>query len=311
MIAAQNTHVTIPLKEKNMNTEADRNGTIAESLLFDLTRAFALPQTKFTKSVIRLLVGRLARTAAEAAMEVDRTVAEGGPAAGARRSLPRFVKSYEARGTENIPPSGPLIIASNHPAFIDSFIITAHVDRPDYKAIIGDIPFLENMPHIREHAIFAPDEGNTMGRMRVIRESIRHLKSGGSLLIFPLGSIEADPEFMQDPDGDFHRWSHSLEIFMQRVPNLQILVTMVSGVISPAAMRHPITWFRKSRPDKQRLAFIYQLARQILSGRQIFDLTPRVTFGEILTGNHHKHVLAEVEQAACRTLEEHMSWKYV
>jgi hypothetical protein len=116
---------------------------------------------------------------------------------------------------------------------------------------------------------------------------------------------------MPDPDGEFHRWSRSLEIFMQRVPNLQILVTIASGVISPAAMKHPITWFRKARPDKQRLAFIYQLARQILSGRQIFDLTPRVTFGEILCGDHHEHVLAEIEQAACRTLEEHMAWKYV
>ena len=85
MIAAQNTHVTIPLKEKNMNTEADRNETIAESLLFDLTRAFALPQTKSTKSVIRLLLGRLARTAAEAAMEVDRTVSEGGKSFGKAR----------------------------------------------------------------------------------------------------------------------------------------------------------------------------------------------------------------------------------
>jgi hypothetical protein len=38
---------------------------------------------------------------------------------------------------------------------------------------------------------------------------------------------------------------------------------------------------------------------------------PRVTFGEVLTGNHHEHVLAEVEQAACRTLEKHMAWKHV
>ena len=250
-------------------------------------------------------------TAAEVAQEIDCAVAEGGAAAGARKTLPRFVKSYEARGLENIPSHGPLLIVSNHPASIDSFVITANVDRPDYKAIIGDIPFLENMPHIREHAIFAPEGNDMMGRMRVIRESIRHLKNGGALLIFPLGGIEADPEFMPDPDGEFHHWSRSLEIFMQRVPDLQILVTITSGVISPAAMRHPITWLRKERPDKQRLAFIYQLARQILSRRQIFDLTPRVTFGEILTGNNREHVLAEVEQAACRTLEKHMSWKYV
>ena len=294
-----------------MNTDTIDSTTIAESLIFDLNKAFGLPDTEFSKYFVRLVLGKVARAAAEVAVDIDRAVGEGGAAAGARKTLLRFVKSHEARGFENIPPSGPLIVASNHPASIDSFLITAHVNRPDYKVIIGDIPFFENMPHIREHAIFAPEGNDMMGRMRVIRESIRHLKNGGALLIFPRGNIEADPEFMPDSAGEFHLWSRSLEIFMQRVPDLQILVTIASGVISPAAMRHPITWFRKERPDKQRLAFIYQLARQILSGKQIFDLRPRVTFGEILTGDNHDCVLAEVEQAACRTLEKHMAWKYV
>jgi hypothetical protein len=146
--------------------------------------------------------------------------------------------------------------------------------------------------------------------MQVIRESIRHLKSGGSLLIFPRGEIEADPEFMPNPDCEFHHWSRSLEIFLERVPNLQVLVTIASGVISPVAMRHPITWFRRARPDRQRLAFMYQFIRQFLSGRQIFDLTPRITFGELITG-HHEHMLAEIEGAACRTLLQHMTWAHV
>jgi hypothetical protein len=146
--------------------------------------------------------------------------------------------------------------------------------------------------------------------MQVIRESIRHLKNGGALLIFPRGSIEADPAFMPDPDGEFHLWSRSLEIFLQRVPNLQILITIASGVISPVAMRHPITWFRKGRPDRQRLAFLYQLIRQFLSGKQLFDLAPRVTFGDCIVGNH-EHMLVEIEQAACRTLAKHMAWAHV
>jgi hypothetical protein len=116
---------------------------------------------------------------------------------------------------------------------------------------------------------------------------------------------------MPHPDREFSHWSRSLEIFMQRVPDLQILVTIASGVISRSAIRHPVTWFRKARPDRQRLAFIYQFVRQILSGGQIFDLTPRVTFGEILSGMNRDHMLAEIEQAARRTLERHLSWGHV
>jgi hypothetical protein len=98
---------------------------------------------------------------------------------------------------------------------------------------------------------------------------------------------------------------------MQRVPGLQILITIASGVISPSAMRHPITRFRTARPDRQRIAFMYQLARQMLSGKEIFSLTPRITFGEIIGGRNHEHMLAEIEQAARRTLYHHMTWTQV
>jgi len=285
--------------------------TLTETLIYELTKAFALPQTPTAKSLIRFIFGKAARAAAEVGIGLDCAVAEGGVPGGARWILPRFVVSHESRGMENIPSHGPLVIASNHPANIDSIVVSAHVNRPDYKVIIGDIPFFEHLPHVSDHAIYAPDPTNTMGRMQVVRESIRHLNSGGALLIFPRGGIEADPDFMPNSEGEFHHWSRSLEIFMNRVPGLQILITIVSGVISQSAFRHPITWFRKHRPDKQRLAFLYQLARQFLSGKEIFSLSPKVTFGELIHGNTHEHMLAEIEEAARRTLYKHLEWKQV
>ena len=294
-----------------MDTQPNEIHSLTETLIFELTKALALPQTEWAKSVVRLFFGKAARAAAEVGIGLDCAVAEGGIAAGARWILPRFVKSHEARGVEIIPAHGPLVIASNHPAAVDSIIISAHVERPDYKVIIGNIPFFQHLPNLSQHAIYAPEKTDTMGRMQVIRDAIRHLRQGGALLIFPRGGIEADPEFMPQSQGEFDHWSRSLEIFMQRVPNLQILVTIASGVISHAAMRHPITWFRKARPDRQRLAFLYQFVRQILSGRQVFDLTPRVTFGEILAGKNHEHTLTEIERAARRTLDRHMSWAQV
>ncbi len=294
-----------------MTTHDEDIHTLKETLVYELTKALALPQKEWTKNIIRAIFGRAAQAAAEVGIGLDRATAKGGIPAGARWVLPRFVKDHESRGVENIPATGPLVIASNHPANVDSIVISAHINRTDYKAIIGDIPFFEHLPHVSQNAIFAPDPGNTMGRMQVIRESIRHLKCGGSLLIFPRGEIEADPEFMPHPDEEFHHWSRSLEIFLQHVPGLQILVTIASGVISPKAFQHPITWFRKARPDKQRLAFLYQLAQQMLSGREIFGLTPRVTFGEVIKGNSHEHMLSDIEQAASRTLTKHMEWKYV
>jgi hypothetical protein len=282
--------------------------TLANTLIYEMTNALALPQTRTTKQVIRMIFGKAAQRFAELGAGLDRVVAEEGVAAGARWVLPRFVKGHAARGTEIIPTDGPLVIASNHPASVDSLVISAHVERPDYKIIIGDIPFFENLPHVSQHAIFAPGPQDVHGRMRVIRESIRHLKSGGSLLIFARGGIEADPAWMPNPDGEFDHWSRSLEIFLERVPQTKILVTIVSGVIQRTAMRNPLTWLRKNRPDRQRLAFIYQLMRQTLSGKELFGLTPRVTFGEVVEGRTNAHVLSEVGAAARRTLDKHMTW---
>ena len=294
-----------------MNTFAEDIDTLKETLIYELTKAFALPRTRISKALVQAIFGRAAQAAAEVGIGLDRAVAQGGLAAGARWVLPRFVKSHEACGVENIPAQGPLLIISNHPASIDSIVISAYINRDDYKVIIGDIPFFEHLPHVCQHAIFAPEPGHTIGRMQTVRAAIRHLKSGGSLLIFPRGEIEPDPDFMPHPDEEFHHWSRSVEIFLQHIPGLQVLIAMAGGVISPSNFHNPITWFRKARSDRQRIAFLYQLARQMLSGKELFGLRPRITFGEIIAGSNHAHLLAEIEHAARRTLQRHLSWKYV
>ena len=279
---------------------------LSESFVSELTKAMALPQTESVRGLVRLMFGKATRRFSEIAIGLDREIEQHGSAAGARWLLPHFVAGYEARGMEIIPNEGPLIIAANHPASYDGLIISAYVNRPDYKIIIGEIPPYRYLPHVSQHAIFSPNLKNTFGRMQTARNAIQHLKDGGALLIFPRGGIEPDPAFMPNPDAEFDRWSRSLEIFLQRVPRTRVLVTIVSGVIAQASMRHPITWFRRARPDRQRLAFMYQVIRQILSGKELFSLTPRVTFGEVLSSVNHQHVLKEIKQSARRTLQQHL-----
>ena len=293
-----------------MNEHTAKVNFLTETLIFEITKALALPQTHRNKKMVGLLVGRAARRFSELALELDHIVEKDGLAAGARWLLLRFVRSYSASGVENIPPEGPLVLASNHPASIDSVLISAHVNRPDYKVIIGEIPFFMNLPNISKNAIFAPSIGDISGRMRAVRDIVHHLKSNGAILIFARGSIEPDPGFMPDPVADFHRWSRSLEFFLRKVPHTQVLVTMVSGVIASSAMRHPVTWFRQTRPDKQRLAFMYQMIRQILSGTEIFGLTPHVTFGDLIRRDcmsDTDNLLPTIIASAHRVLKAHMA----
>ena len=218
-----------------MNEEMSEIRQLKELLVYELAKALGLPQSSSVRSMTRAVFGKATQKFSELAVGLDRVVAEGGVSAGANWILPRFVRSHIAHGTENIPAEGPLVIASNHPGSYDSIVISAHVKRPDYKIIIGDIPFFKNLPNISRSAIFAPAVENIQGRMQVVRDCIRHLQYDGALLIFARGGIEADPSFMPSPDAEFNLWSRSLEIFLRRVPQTRVLVTIVSGVIAEAA----------------------------------------------------------------------------
>lgn len=295
-----------------MNSYDEDVRTLSDSLLYELTRALGLSQERGPGKAVRPLFEKAARNFAELGVGLDRVVAEQGVAAGARWALPRFVATFTARGAEHIPAGGPLVIASNHPAACDSLVISAHVERPDYKIIVGDIPFFERLPHVSQHAIYAPDPHDVHGRMEVVRQALRHLQAGGALLLFARGGIEADPAFMPHADAEFGLWSRSLEIFLRRVPQTRVLVTIVSGVIAPAAFRHPLTRLRRRRPDRQRLAFMLQMMRQVLAGRELFGLAPRVSFGELIglpESGSPQQAMQAITASARRLLQSHLAWQ--
>ena len=129
---------------------------LQESLLFELARAMALPQTHSVRSLIRLIFGRASLKVAKMALDIDREIGQNGTAAGARLLLPNFVAGYGACGQEIIPSKGPLLIVSNHPASYDGVVISAFVNRPDFKIMIGEIPPYRYLPHISRHANFSP-----------------------------------------------------------------------------------------------------------------------------------------------------------
>lgn len=295
-----------------MNDHIAHSHSLTESLIYEMTKALALPQIDGVRKLIAALTGSAMQRFITLASDLDGVVEQHGLPGGARWLLPRFVKEHSAQGVENIPSTGPLVIAANHPAFIDSVLISAYVPRRDYKVIIGEIPFFKNLPNISRNAIFAPAHVDAMGRMQVVREVIRHLKNDGAILIFPRGGIEPDPAWMPQPDREFSHWSRSLEIFLKHVPRTQVLVTIVGGVIARRAMRHPITWCRRARPDRQRLAFIYQFIRQMMAGNEVFGLTPRVTFGELISMDgkvtrDRAYMIETITSSARRTLKLHMA----
>ena len=267
----------------------------------------ALPASAPGCRLGRCVAGRAVRRLAEHLCEFDREVGMHGPGAGIRWMLPQLAVAHGSSGAEQVPRTGPLIIAANHPGAFDAAVILAHVPRADYKIVIGDIPPYRSLPHVSRHVIFSPGSGNPSGRTHTVRHAVRHLSDGGALLIFPRGGIEPDPAVMDGADVDFGRWSRSLETFLKRVPRAQVVVTMVSGVVAERSLRHPVTWLCRRAADRQRLATLYQSLRQVYAGRELYGLTPHVTFGEALAEIAPECIRSEVERAARQVLAQHLT----
>jgi hypothetical protein len=245
----------------------------------EIIMAMGLSPDGFIGLRLRPIFRRATRRFSEIFAKGDQIVGEQGLSAAARFLLSHVVDGFEVRGTEHIPREGPLVIASNHPGTVDSIVLMATIPRDDLKMIAGAIPFLQSLPNASKHLIFTSyvDPHN---KMVVLRKSIQHLREGGALLLFPGTGIDPDPSFMPHAEEELKKWSHSLEFFLRTVSQTQVVTGIVSNVIDPRYMRHPITWLRKARPDRQRLAMIMQIVQQML-GKKL-DLVPRVTYGEAL-----------------------------
>jgi hypothetical protein len=173
-------------------------------------------------------------------------------------------------------------VASNHPGSYDGLLIASAVGRDDLRVLVSDVPFLRHMHATSANFIYTETHREAASRMTAVRESVRHLKAGGALLVYASGQVDPDPALLPGAREELQKWSSSLSLFVRQVPETVILVSIVSGVLAPSCFRHPLTRLRKEQRLKQFLAEFIQISQQILFGRR-FALTPTVRFAEPLT----------------------------
>lgn len=231
------------------------------------------------EGMARLLVRRLAAQAAT----YDEIVGRAGLAAGGDWALERMARSVEVEGRENVPREGPLLIVSNHPGLADALALFATVPRDELRVVAAHRPFLEALPHTSRY-LFTIEE-RSQERLGLVREAARSLKSGGAVLTFPGGRIEPDPEVLPGACERLDEWSGSAELFARLVPGLTVVPVAVSGVLSPAALRNPLTLLRRRTEDRRWLAATLQMLTPALRG-----VTTRVTFGPPIRAEDERSV---------------------
>jgi 1-acyl-sn-glycerol-3-phosphate acyltransferase len=103
------------------------------------------------------------------------------------RSLFRLLMSCRYIGTENVPRTGPVILASNHLSYLDPPLIGTALRRwPVYmgKAELFQKPLLGWI--CRQLRAFPVERG--MADRAALKHSLQHLAQGGALVIFPEGT---------------------------------------------------------------------------------------------------------------------------
>ena len=284
---------------------------LSDSLVKEIVNAVGLPNNASTQEVFERLFHKATERLATIGVTTDRIIARSGLPTGAEWMYSNWCRKVTARGEESIPREGPLLIVSNHAGTYDSLIITSQIGREDLKIISSDIPFFKKLPNIDKHLIFLSDKTND--RVAATRSGIRQLKNGGAFLIFGTGLIDPDPEVYPDADKQIERWSPSIDLFLQTVPDARVVITIISGVLSKRWGHHPITWLRRVDWQKRRLAEFGQVIQQLLFPGRLY-LKPHVSFSqpvsvdELRRESQGDRLLPAVIARGKVLLTDHINW---
>ncbi len=290
----------------------DQIAQLRRSLLDDIFEGFNSSGRRWMRRLIEPFVYPSAQRFVRIAAVFDQYVEHFGLREGMRRILPYFVSDVEVRGEESVPEEGPLLVVSNHPGAYDSIAIAATLPRTDLYIMASGFPILQRLPSASRHLIFITSD--IKARMMAVRSAIRHLREGGAVLIFPGGRVEPDPACLPGAPEAMSAWSSSIELFLKKVPDVKVLPTVVSGVLSPRFLTNPFIRFWRGVRDPQTAAEVIQVVIQMLFPKKV-QLAPRISFGVAKTMSEltaryadGRDCLALIVEDARRLLSEHRIW---
>lgn len=286
--------------------------SLARTLVNEMVGAVGLPKVALFQNLFWFLFRGLMSRFAALGLIFDRLVATQGLPKASETALFYFCEGVSGRGEQFIPPSGPLLVVSNHPGTYDALVIFSRLGRPDIHWISSEIPFLDHLPHIRQHIIFA-SRRSAYQRMTAMRAAIRHLRAGGALLYFGAGHRDPDPAVYAGAAEEMDAWLPGIDFFFRHVPGLRLLPAVVSHVVDPGWARSPITRLRRRPIDSRRLAEFGQVITQLLSPGKLM-LAPAISFGPptdlatLQDESTPENVLPAVVARQKALLADHMGW---
>jgi 1-acyl-sn-glycerol-3-phosphate acyltransferase len=268
--------------------------TLTDVNIDDMLRGVGLEHVQHGRTLLRWVLRKRAQQFARKIVYYDDLVGARGLAAGGAWAVTHFAARIAVVGQEHLPQSGPVVIAANHPGLCDTVALFAAINRPDLRVVAAWRPFLHALPHTSRHLLYVGDTQRS--RVSAVRAVARHLRDGGAVLTFPGGQIEPDPAAQSGAVQALVQWNESIAVFARFAPAAAVAPAIVSGVVSPVALNHPLTRIRRHPRDQQWLAGLLQLqVRSLQQG------TVRVQFGQPISAKE-PNIMTAVRAEARRLI---------
>ena len=274
--------------------------TLTKINLDDLISSFGWQNRPFLARLLRSTLSAPPLTFARQMTEFDSAIASDGLVNASRLAARNYIYDIRIYGRERIPSSAFLAL-SNHPGMTDTLSLFIGLNRPDLKIIALDRPFLNALPNMSKQLAYVTDDAGQ--RFRLIRQISAHLRTGGAALTFPAGQIEPDPDIQSGAADSLYSWTDSAGIFIRMAPQTAVLPVLVRGVISKKTAFHPLTYLRRAREEREKLAAALQLLSHVMLKRR--DVHVRIQIGNPIytkdlgttqTKAIHQAVLTEMRQ---------------
>ncbi len=228
--------------------------------LDDLVNAFGWQDRPALARLVRIIFSRTARDFAQQILQMDSLVGSRGVGDAACLTEKQYVRDVRVFGRELLP-EGPCILLANHPGMTDALALLAAFPLPELRVVALARPFLVALPNISQHLFFVRDEPQE--RFALVRRIHRHLRSGGSILTFPAGHTEPDPDTQTGAVESLQSWTNGAGLFVRLTPETPIVPVCVRGVNWDRAVDHPIANLRRAPLDRHLLASALQLIANV------------------------------------------------
>jgi hypothetical protein len=274
--------------------------TLTQINLDDLISSFGWQNRPFLARLLRRTFISPPQTFAHQMVEFDSAISTYGLVEASRLSIRHYVDDIHIFGRERIPASAFLAL-SNHPGMTDTLSLFIALSRPDLKIIALSRPFLNALPNMSKQLAYVTDDSGS--RITLIRQLSTHLRTGGAALTFPAGHIEPDPDVHQGAAESLTSWTDSVGVFIRMAPETAVLPVLVRGVVRKRTANHPLTYLKRARAEREKLAAALQLLAHVLLKKR--DVHVRVQIGNPIYARDlgttetkviHQAVLAEMKQ---------------